>query len=219
MTMTGTRAAQLAAGYIGSGPSTFYSYYSRNFESFKSGSWCACFVSCILHMAGASCAGFPGVYCPTCRNKGVEAHAEVAVKDAKPGDVVFFNWDYNQNADHVGICESVNATYKTITTVDGNVSNEVGRRTRGWSEVMTVIRPTYAKEDELFIPKTVRKGSNGNEVVMLQALLNLRMGAGIKLDADFGDFTQSKVKEWQKSHGLYADGVCGPKTWPTLLGK
>ena len=42
------------------------------------------------------------------------------------------------------MCEYVSAGNMTITTIDGNVSNRVGRRTRRWGEVMSVIRPSYA---------------------------------------------------------------------------
>lgn len=40
---------------------------------------------------------------------------------------------------------------------------------------------------------------------------------GIKADGQFGSGTESALKAWQKSHGLVADGVCGPKTWTALL--
>ena len=189
--MTGSQAVKLAAGYIGSGASTFYAYYSRNFSEFHSGNWCACFVSCIVKMAGASCAGLPGVYCPTMRNAGVTAGKAVAVAAAKPGDIVYFNWDSNANADHVGMVESIDATARTVTSIDGNVSGKVGRRTRKWSEVMSVIRPTYAKEQ----------------------------AAKLLVDGIFGTVTCKALQTRLHALGYYngiIDGVFGPMTAKAL---
>lgn len=194
MTMTGKQAVQLAAGYIGSGPSAFYGYYSQHFSEFRSGNWCACFVSCIVKMAGAKCAGLPGVYCPTMRNAGVAAGKAVAVSSAKPGDIVYFNWDANQNADHVGMVERIDATARTITSIDGNVSGKVGRRTRKWSEVMSVIRPTYAKEKQ-------------------------RVAAKLLVDGVFGKVTVKRLQEALRDKGYYdgvIDGVFGPMTAKAL---
>lgn len=74
------------------------------------------------------------------------------------------------------------------------------------------------KEEKLYYPGQVKKGSKGNAVAVLQGLLNMRNGAGIKIDADFGSYTEKCVKAWQTKVGLYPDGICGAKTWPTLLG-
>lgn len=219
--MTGRQALELAAGYIGSGPQTFYNYYSSHVSAFHSGNWCACFASCILMMADAKCAGFPGVYCPTMRDAGVAAGAAVSIANAKAGDVAYFNWDANTRADHVGIVESVDANARTITSIDGNVSNSVGRRTRRWGEVLTIVRPTYAKEEEWMVYgfAQVKNGSSGNAVRMCQAALNIRNGAGLLVDGACGPVTVEAIKRWQRKVGLYADGICGAKTWPTLLGK
>lgn len=210
--MTGSQAVKLAAGYIGSGASTFYAYYSRNFSEFRSGNWCACFVSCIVKMAGAECAGLPGVYCPTMRNAGVAAGKAVAVAAAKPGDIVYFNWDSNQNADHVGMVESIDATARTITSIDGNVSNKVGRRTRKWSEVMSVIRPTYAKEQQV-ATKLLVDGIFGT--VTCSALQRRLAALGYyKADVDgvFGPLTKRAYQSFLRDKGYYGgiiDGIFG----------
>lgn len=219
--MTASKTVALARAYLGSGPTTFYSYYSSHFSKFSAGDWCACFVSCILNMAGVSCAGLPGLYCPTMRNAAIAEKANVSVNNAKPGDIVYFNWDGNNNADHVGICESVNVSNKTITTIDGNVSKKVGRRTRHFSEVMTVVRPNYAKEsgEQVYGFTTVRKGSDGNTVRLLQAALNVRAGTALAVDGNFGNVTYNALKTWQKARGLLQDGICGPITWASLMLK
>lgn len=208
--MTGTRAVQLAAGYIGSGPSTFYSYYSRNVAPFSSGSWCACFVSCILLMADVKCAGFPGVYCPTIRNAGVEAGAAVSIANARPGDVVFFNWDTNQNADHVGMVESIDANARTITSIDGNVSNQVGRRTRKWGEVMTVIRPTYKAESVVESAKLLVDGIRGKLTVSaLQRSLTKKGYYSAAVDGVFGVKTATALQKYLAKLGYYTRAIDG----------
>ena len=57
---------------------------------------------------------------------------------------------------------------------------------------------------------TLRKGSKGEEVKRLQRLLHLTD------DGIFGEQTEKAVIEYQKAHGLVADGIVGDKTWEAL---
>ena len=59
---------------------------------------------------------------------------------------------------------------------------------------------------------TLRRGSSGDEVAELQALLNAKYGADLDIDGVFGAKTETAVKAFQKAHGLTVDGVVGPKT-------
>jgi len=70
-------------------------------------------------------------------------------------------------------------------------------------------------QDDCNIP-TLRRGSQGDEVADLQTILNARYGADLDVDGNFGKATEAAVKAFQKSHGLTADGVVGPKTWKAL---
>ena len=200
LAMTNKQAIDLARAYLGSGPITFFSYYSMHFSTFRAGDWCACFVSCILSMAGATAPGFPGLYCPTLRNAGVNAGKAVEFGSAQPGDIVFFNWDNNKNADHVGMLESVNFKNATVTTIDGNVSNKVGRRTRNWSEVMTIIRPTYAKKENGFM----------NLVKALQEFLQSKgYYKNCIVDGDFGTLTAKALQTYLRDLGYYTRAIDG----------
>ena len=67
---------------------------------------------------------------------------------------------------------------------------------------------------------TLRKGAKGKEVQAMQLLL---IGYGCTCgscgaDGDFGNGTFTAVKNYQKAKGLEVDGICGLKTWSSLLG-
>ncbi|MFH9723980.1 peptidoglycan-binding protein [Streptomyces sp. NPDC017254] len=63
---------------------------------------------------------------------------------------------------------------------------------------------------------TVRTGDSGSAVKAAQTQLN-RYGAGLAVDGAFGAGTDTKVKSFQISKGLDADGVVGPDTWRALV--
>jgi peptidoglycan hydrolase-like protein with peptidoglycan-binding domain len=71
---------------------------------------------------------------------------------------------------------------------------------------------------------TVRKGDKGIVVKAMQGLLEQqgyqltsRPSARSGADGNFGRLSERAVKQFQKDEGLTADGVCGPKTWASLL--
>lgn len=223
--MTGSQALALAQGYIGCDRSKFRSKYKAmtGVDFGASADWCCGFASCIVvGWAGATLPGLPSLWCPDARRAATNAGREVSIAQARPGDVVYFEWSGNDNADHVGIFESYSSG--VLTTIDGNVSNRVGRRSRvkgrDYRKVW-IVRPTYAKEqeEEVYGFAQVKNGSSGNAVKLCQAALNIRSGAGLLVDGACGPVTVSAIKRWQQKVGLYQDGICGAKTWPTLLGK
>ena len=56
----------------------------------------------------------------------------------------------------------------------------------------------------------LKKGMSGAPVKRLQAKL------GIGADGIFGSGTEKAVRDFQKSHGLAADGIAGPRTMALL---
>ncbi|MCD8189846.1 MAG: peptidoglycan-binding protein, partial [Clostridiales bacterium] len=64
---------------------------------------------------------------------------------------------------------------------------------------------------------TLRKGDEGQQVIVLQILLNAAQGCELDPDGKFGSLTQSAVEDYQTAQGLDSDGICGPKTWKALL--
>lgn len=84
----------------------------------------------------------------------------------------------------------------------------------------TTIKPALPTSSANSLP-TLRKGSKGEPVRALQALLMLR---GQKLvsygtDGDFGNETEVALRAYQKMKGLTADGICGSDVWKTLIEK
>lgn len=73
----------------------------------------------------------------------------------------------------------------------------------------------YVSCGSKFFP-TLRKGSKGYVVLLLQRLLNYH-GFPVKEDRDFGNNTLKAVKKFQTSRGLDDDGSVGPATWGALL--
>lgn len=63
---------------------------------------------------------------------------------------------------------------------------------------------------------TVKKGASGFRVTAIQHLLKAR-GQSLTVDGVFGDVTVAKVKAFQNSRSLVADGVVGAKTWAVLV--
>ena len=59
----------------------------------------------------------------------------------------------------------------------------------------------------------LKKGSHGKDVKTLQRILHLYE------DGIFGAMTEEAVKEYQRQHGLTADGIVGDKTWATMLSQ
>ena len=120
--------------------------------------WCCVFVWYIFYVCGASGLFFDGkktAYCPAVESWGRGAGLAVATKDARPGDIVLFDWNHNGVADHIGfIVENLGGG--KFTTVEGNTSqtsNDNGgcvmRRVRNASDICCVIRPQYESEEEI----------------------------------------------------------------------
>ena len=64
---------------------------------------------------------------------------------------------------------------------------------------------------------TLRKGSKGEQVKTLQRLLKAFGYSLGSVDGDFGTNTEKALVKYQKKEGLTQDGICGQKTWESLL--
>lgn len=155
--------------------------------------YCAMFVSWCLTQVGASCTGFATAYCPSgvaaARGKGKLRSASTA----KPGDVVYFDWEGDGISDHVGFVERNNGTY--LQTIEGNTNNgAVARRTRAYSTVIGVVTPDY--------DGVVSKPTPAPQVTQ-QAVAAAKPSL-LSIDGLWGSDT---TRALQKALGTYVDGI------------
>jgi hypothetical protein len=80
------------------------------------------------------------------------------------------------------------------------------------------VRPDNPFEVPLESRTMVGKGDTGVDVEDLQLMLNweLRPSPNLDTDGDFGSLTDSATREYQRTRGLAADGICGENTWGAL---
>lgn len=121
-------------------------YYAENGVAY-----CAMFVSWVFHQARVACAGLPGAYCPAMLEEARRAGAAIPKQQARKGDVVYFDWQLDEETDHVGVVVANHGTF--IETIEGNTSSGssgsqsnggvVARRQRNLHNVCAIVRPDY----------------------------------------------------------------------------
>ena len=80
-------------------------------------------------------------------------------------------------------------------------------------------RPVPEVHDSAANHKTLYFGANSLDVQAMQRYLE-QLGypcGGDGADGKFGSGTMAALRAFQKSAGIYADGVCGPVTWTALI--
>ena len=105
--------AKQQVGNVGGQP--YWSWYGFNSRV----EWCACFVSWCYNQAGKSEPRFAG-----CQSQGVpwfQSRGQWGARgyeNIAPGDAIFFDWDLDGSADHVGIVVGTDGS--RVYTVEGN---------------------------------------------------------------------------------------------------
>ena len=105
--------AKQQAGNVGGRP--YWSWYGFNSRV----EWCACFVSWCYNQAGKSEPRFAA-----CQSQGVpwfQSRGQWGARDygnIAPGDAIFFDWDGDGRADHVGLVIGTDGS--RVYTVEGN---------------------------------------------------------------------------------------------------
>lgn len=185
--------------------------------------WCGIFTTWVFAAAGydwrAQIPGFP--YTPALE-AGLSrmGWARVNPQDARPGDVVFFDFpDHVDRIQHVGIVESNNG--RELTTIEGNTSitsddngGEVMRRQRPYRLVAAVRRPPYSvPASKVRIRRVLKRRRlfmmRGDDVRAVQRLVGLQ---GNDVDGKYGPQTERAVRTWQRAHHLTVDGEFGEKS-------
>lgn len=105
--------AKRQVGNVGGRP--YWSWYGFNSRV----EWCACFVSWCYNQAGKSEPRFAG-----CQSQGVpwfQSRGQWGARgyeNIAPGDAIFFDWDGDGSADHVGLV--IGTDGERVYTVEGN---------------------------------------------------------------------------------------------------
>lgn len=63
----------------------------------------------------------------------------------------------------------------------------------------------------------MKRGSRGTRVGTIQRFLNLYNGTSSTVDNDFGPGTENRLRDFQRSEGLTADGQSGPATYRKMI--
>lgn len=187
-----------------------------------------------------SCPGLPEAYVPYIYNKAKKVAGAVLSnkKNAKPGDLVLFDWNNDGSLNHTGIVELNKGSY--IQTIEGNSpAGKVDRHTRSWGTIKYVIRPVWDGDDPATTedPRIIAvDGKWGGDTTYLAQLV---LGApykdgevsrqnpdhrsklkgctlGWKWTGGDGRGSQT-IKLLQEKWGAKADGVMGPDTANAMI--
>ena len=215
-------------------------YASRHGDEFLRASWCDMAITYWARHSDNAAAVLPGgdraytVWHAQDFQKAGRWHSGTAasVDQAKPGDIVFFDWAGTNIVgaiDHVGLVEKVLGGGR-LQTIEANTSDAVRRRVRDAGVIAGYGRPAYAGGSSSPAPSaanwqeaTVKKlpelskGDTGEHVQSAQGLLLARSHPEIKVDGVFGPKMEAAVRAVQRWGGVDDDGVIGPQTWPVLL--
>lgn len=168
----------------------------RGYRVKSSDEWCATFISALFIKCGASeliskecsCERFISIF------KSMGIWVEDGTITPEAGDIILFNWNKkvqpnDGRANHIGIVEKV--SNGTITTIEGNKSEAVGRRVIkvGNGNIRGFAKPKYKKLNEEAThsntsSSTIKiKPAKGldkkySAAYITTTALNLRVGAG-----------------------------------------
>ena len=177
--------------------------------------------------------------------------------DPEPGDIVYFWSNSKGRIGHTGIVEYVEGHFihtiegnsNTVIREDGDVETNGGEVARHTYDISNVGefgaavqgfgRPRYEESVSgatlriggnmaTYKLETVKRGSKGTSVLLVQEILKARRLYTGGLDREFGPQTEQAVRDYQTarikagakiggSDGK-ADGEVGPATWEDLLG-
>jgi peptidoglycan hydrolase-like protein with peptidoglycan-binding domain len=70
---------------------------------------------------------------------------------------------------------------------------------------------------EFWPPRVLCEGMIGTDVKVLHVLLEAWGYGTTDAQYEFGSYLDTKLRAFQKDHGLKADGIAGPLTWAALL--
>lgn len=200
--------------------------------------WCVMFLWWAFKQANMSDLFYGGKKTASCGELKVYAknNGQWVTSGYKPGDLVMMNFKGGTAPSHVGFLVSIEGD--KYNTIEGNTSfDEAGSQSNGGavaekvrkkSVIVGAYRPNYptlvVKKPQQTVTVTARlleEGSTGSAVRILQTILNSLSSTKITVDGDFGPATKKALIKYQRANPSKcgtADGICGKKTWNSLLG-
>lgn len=207
--------------------------------------WCGDFVTDVYKRAGIPLPSMQGgcrtgfAYCPSAVNWARVHNAVVASWQAKPGDLVLFDWNANGEADHVEMAQGHSGDQ--LVTVGGNSGPNGGVNRHTWTApagrgnrlILAVLDASHAVHfgadpvhhaaapahdwpgHRLLMLKSPRM--HGADVEAMQRALiahHVRVAGGP--DGFFGPHTWDALVAFQRAHRLQPDGIRGPLTFAAL---
>ena len=101
--------------------------------------------------------------------------------------------------------------YSRVGLKDGFIHVDV----RSWkSRWISKAGTAYVSVDKIM--PTIKQGAKDCVNGISYAVTVLQRHLGVNADGIFGAGTKAKLVEYQKAHGLTADGICGPATWSSF---
>lgn len=232
--------SQLDSKTANAGSNNYTKYWRDIKPSYQGQPWCACFVSwCFMKAFGLNKAKkllkhWPYVYCPTMSG--------LFTLNANPkvGDIVIFK--HNGTFTHTGLVTAV--VGDRFYTIEGNTSGASGIIANGggvcaksylnsqmpgtkfctpdWKIVNRTSTNTSTGGKYMFEPKTVKLGSKGTSVLLLQEILVARDFRGadnqiLSLDRVAGKNTIRALNSYKKSRNMKQDGICDAAVWKDLI--
>ena len=146
-------------------------------------------------------------------------------EELKPGTAVFTHNKKTDVRGHVGLYIGNGMVIEAEGTLKGVIKSKItASKWVEWGELkyvdysdnsVVITNPIKDTTPAKKIYPTLRRGSKGEDVTLLQTLL-AKDGSTLVIDGIFGIGTQSAVRAFQKKYGLEVDGIVGLKTWGKL---
>ena len=199
--------------------------------------WCAAFVCAIFKMCNVVDLVPLTAYVPSMVGMFIERGQWKWSADyvPQPGDLIFYDWNANNESDHVGIVWKVDSN--SVHVIEGNYSTKHSVAVRvaplNWDCIRGYGIPNWRRKeyttyydklsasDRLFVDKLplLRTGSTGVAVKLLQTLMNMAgcFDDKIEVDGQFGKDTKARLMDYQTYRTIEPDGECGQQTWSAAL--
>lgn len=130
----------------------------------------------------------------------------------RPGTAVFLHNKKTGKRSHIGLYAGDGICIEAKGTQAGVVTSPLSH----WDEWGELAGVSYGPDTEVVLVDTLRRGSRGPEVAVIQERLNqLGYDCGIS-DGVYGAITEAAVMRFQAAEGLTVDGIAGPATQERL---